>query len=40
MGPKAITTNFLNVGLASIFFCLLHTQYAAKSQKALQSGVN
>jgi hypothetical protein len=38
MGLKATTTTF-NFGLATIFFCLLHAQHVAKTQKPLKSGV-
>jgi hypothetical protein len=40
MGSKATTTNFLFCPSFKYFFCLPHTQYAAKNPKASKSGVN
>jgi hypothetical protein len=40
MGSKATTTNFLFCLIFKYFFCLPHTQYAAKNPKPSKSGVN
>ncbi len=40
MGSKATTTNFLFCPSFKYFFCLPHTQYAAKNPKPSKSGVN
>ncbi len=38
MGLKATTTNFLFCPSLKYFFCLSHTQYAAKNPKPSKSG--
>ncbi len=39
MGSKATITNFKFWPSFKFYFCLPHTQYAAKNQKPLKSGV-